>query len=71
MVAGGWLTARLCIAAVSKASAREQERLVDEIRQRLWTVAIQLVVGPADRELDELDRFRAELRLAAGDGRTA
>ena len=44
---------------------------MDEIRQRLWTVAIQLVVGPADRELDELDRFRAELRLAAGDRRTA
>ncbi len=70
-LAGGWLTARLCIAAVSKASAREQDRLLADIRQRLWTVASQLVVGPADRELDELDRFRTELRLAAGGGRTA
>jgi hypothetical protein len=32
------------------------------------TVAREMVVDPADRELAELDRFRAALRVAAGDG---
>jgi hypothetical protein len=32
-------------------------------------VADEFVVAPAERELAELDRFRAELEVAAGHGR--
>lgn len=66
-MAGGWLTARISTRAVSGAAARETDDLVDDIRLRLAAVARDLVVAPAESELDELDRFRAELRAAAGD----
>ncbi len=67
-LAGGWLTARIGTRAVSRAAARETEDLVDDIRRRLATVAGDLVLAPAESELDELARFRAELRTAAGTG---
>ena len=64
----GWLTARVCTRAVSDAAETEREQLLEDIRQRMITVAREMVVDPADRELAELDRFRAALRVAAGDG---
>jgi hypothetical protein len=67
-LAGGSLTARICTRAVSQAAEREAEDFVDDIRDRLTTVAGDLVLGPAESELDELERFRAELRAAAGSG---
>jgi GTP-binding protein EngB required for normal cell division len=66
---GGWLTARISARAVSAAADRETEALLDNIRQRMGSVATELVLAPAERELDELARFRAELRTAAGDFR--
>jgi GTP-binding protein EngB required for normal cell division len=66
-LAGGSLTARICTRAVSQAAARETEDLVDDIRQRLAALASELVLAPAESELDELARFRSELRTAAGD----
>ena len=66
---GGWLTARTSSRAVSAAASRETEALLDDIQQRMGGVATELVLAPAERELDELARFRAELRTAAGDFR--
>jgi GTP-binding protein EngB required for normal cell division len=63
---GGWLTARVCIRAVSEAAERETQLLLDDIDRRMAGVARDLVVAPAELELSELDRFRAELRMAAG-----
>ena len=65
---GGWLTARMCSRSVSRAAARESAETVDDITRRLARVAGDLVIAPAEAELDELDRFRAELRTAAGEG---
>jgi GTP-binding protein EngB required for normal cell division len=66
---GGWLTARFSARAVSEAAGRETEALLVDIRYRMGGVATELVLAPAERELDELARFRAELRTAAGDFR--
>jgi GTP-binding protein EngB required for normal cell division len=63
---GGWLTARICARAVGQEAERETADLLDDIQQRLTTVARDLVVAPADSELAELDVFRRELRVAAG-----
>jgi len=67
----GWLLARRCAAAVEAGAARETEQLVTDINDRMAAVAAAMVVGPAERELAELDRFRRELDVAAGRGRLA
>jgi GTP-binding protein EngB required for normal cell division len=64
---GGWLTARTSTRAVSAAAERETQVLLGDMRQRMNGVATDLVLVPAERELDELARFRAELRTATGD----
>jgi GTP-binding protein EngB required for normal cell division len=64
-IAGGWLTARICTSAVSRAAERESDALVDDIADRMTDVARQLVVDPAELELAELGQFRAELRIAS------
>jgi GTP-binding protein EngB required for normal cell division len=64
---GGWLTARICTRAVSAAANRETDLLRRDIDERLAGVARELVLAPAELELAELDRFRAELRIAAGE----
>ena len=63
---GGWLTARICTRAVSAAANREMDLLRRDIDERLTGVAREMVLAPAEQELAELDRFRAELRIAAG-----
>ncbi len=63
---GGWLTARICTKAVRAASERDTAVLLEDIGQRLTRVAYDLVVVPADDELSEFLRFRAELQTAAG-----
>ncbi len=67
---GGWLTARICTSAVSKAASRETASLREDIDRRLTAVAHELVVEPADFELAELARYQAELRVAAGEPRS-
>ena len=64
---GGWLTARICTNSVREAAERETTVLQDDIWQRLTRVAYDLVVSPAEQELFEFSRFRAELAAAAGD----
>jgi hypothetical protein len=66
---GGWLLARRCEVAVKVAAARESELLEAEIRTRMASVAQDLVLAPADLELAELERYRAELEVARGHGR--
>ncbi|HUB39330.1 MAG TPA: ABC transporter [Streptosporangiaceae bacterium] len=65
---GGWLVAGICTRAVSQAAEREIGELAEDIRRRLTAAADDLVLAPAESELDELERFRAELRTAAGSG---
>src|SRR5580698_6638277 len=65
----GWLMARQCATAVQAAATRETDALVDDIEERITSVARDLVIAPAEQELGELVRFRAELEIAAGRGR--
>jgi GTP-binding protein EngB required for normal cell division len=66
---GGWLLAGRCAVAVKAAAATETEDLEDDIRARMAGVARDLVIAPADLELSELERYRAELEVARGHGR--
>lgn len=68
-LAGGWLLARRCAAAVQAGAVRETDQLVEDIRDQMAAVAAEFVVAPAARELAEFDRFRSELEVAAGRGR--
>src|SRR5580700_6398234 len=62
----GWLTATGCMNLVRSAAARERELLLETMRARIGTVAAEMVLAPADQELTEYQRFRGELRVAAG-----
>jgi len=62
----GWLTANSCIKAVRSAAILENEQVTEDMQARMASVAQELVVVPAQQELAELDRFRAELRAALG-----
>ena len=64
---GGWLAARLGTRAVSEAATRDSEQLIEDVRQRMIDIARGLVIDPAEQELAELQRFRAELSVAAGE----
>ncbi|HEY2640343.1 MAG TPA: ABC transporter [Streptosporangiaceae bacterium] len=62
---GGWLTARICTRSVSEASERDSQAVQADIRRGLSILAYDLVVAPAEQELSEFSRFRAELGVAA------
>jgi GTP-binding protein EngB required for normal cell division len=62
----GWLTAAGCMNLVRSAAGRERQGLLDAMRAEIATVAREMVLTPADRELAEFQRFRGELRTAAG-----
>jgi GTP-binding protein EngB required for normal cell division len=64
----GWVLAQRCALAVEHDARRESDLLTDDIRQRLIGVAQDLVIRPAELELSELGRYRAELEVAAGHG---
>lgn len=66
-LAGGWLTARLAIKSVREAAEADTARLLADIDLRLAEVAHEYVTAPAELELSEYGRFRAELRAAAGE----
>jgi GTP-binding protein EngB required for normal cell division len=65
MVAG-WLTANSCLKAVRAAAVLENEQVAEDMQNRMAGVAQELVVAPAQQELAEFERFRAELRAASG-----
>jgi GTP-binding protein EngB required for normal cell division len=62
----GWFTANSCLKAVRTAAILENEQVADDMQNRMASVAQELVVVPAQQELAELERFRAELRAASG-----
>ncbi|HMH93179.1 MAG TPA: GTPase [Streptosporangiaceae bacterium] len=62
----GWLTANSCLKAVRTAAVLENEQVAEDMQNRMARVAQELVVVPAQQELAELERFRAELRAASG-----
>ncbi len=64
---GGWLTARICTRSVRDTSERDTETLLQDVGRRLTSVAYDLVVVPAELELAEFSRYRAELRAAAAE----
>ena len=66
MLVLGWLTASACVNAVRTAAIRENEQVAEAMQDRMASVAQDLVVAPAQQELSELERFRAELRAALG-----
>jgi len=70
-LAGGWLLARQSAKAVQAGAIRETDELVAEIDAGMTGVAQDLVIAPAEQELAEFARFRAELDTAAGRGRLA
>jgi GTP-binding protein EngB required for normal cell division len=65
----GWLIAGQSEEAVHDAAGRERDELAEDIRHRMEGLARHLVIAPAEHELAELERFRAELEVAAGRGR--
>ncbi|MGH3274940.1 MAG: ABC transporter, partial [Streptosporangiaceae bacterium] len=62
----GWVTASTCLKAVRTAATLENEQVAEGMRDRMADVARELVVVAAQQELAEFERFRAELRAAAG-----
>jgi GTP-binding protein EngB required for normal cell division len=62
----GWLTAAGCTNLVRAAAGRERGLLLETIRAKIETVAREMVLAPAELELAEFQRFRGELRVAAG-----
>lgn len=62
----GWLTAAGCMSLVRAAAGRERERLLGAMRGKIAVVAREMVLIPAEQELAEYERFRSELRIAAG-----
>jgi GTP-binding protein EngB required for normal cell division len=65
----GWAMAQRCSDGVSAAAARETRLLEDDITRRMTGIAQFLVIAPADLELSELERYRAELAVVRRHGR--
>src|ERR1700691_1183540 len=62
----GWLTATGGMNLVRAAAAREREMVLETMRARIGAVAREMVLAPAEQELAEYQRFRGEVRVAAG-----
>ena len=62
----GWLTAAGCMNLVRTGAETESLRVQERMRDRIENVAREMVVEPAEQELAEYQRFRDELRVAAG-----
>jgi hypothetical protein len=62
----GWLTAAGCMNLVRAAAGRERGALLEAMRAKVATVAREMVLAPAEQELAEFQRFRSEVRVAAG-----
>ena len=61
----GALTASACLNIV-RATAADERQIASVMRERMAVVAREMVIVPAEQELSELERFREELRVAAG-----
>jgi GTP-binding protein EngB required for normal cell division len=66
MLVLGWLTASACLTMVRNSAELEAIQFGSMLREKFAAVAGELVMAPAEAELAELGRFRADLRIAAG-----
>jgi len=62
----GWLAAAGCMNLVRNAAELESQQVQETMREKIENVARQMVIEPAEQELAEYQRFRDELRVAAG-----
>jgi energy-coupling factor transporter ATP-binding protein EcfA2 len=62
----GWLTAVGCLNLVRAEAGHERERALEAMRAKIEVVAREMVLTPVEQELAEYERFRGELRTAAG-----
>jgi GTP-binding protein EngB required for normal cell division len=62
----GWLTAVGCLNLVRSSAGREREQTLAAMRAKIEVVAREMVLNPVEQELTEFQRFRSELRIAAG-----
>jgi hypothetical protein len=62
----GALTASASLNMVRAAAEDESRQVSSLMRERMAAVAREMVVIPTELELRELERFRDELRAAAG-----
>jgi GTP-binding protein EngB required for normal cell division len=62
----GWLTAVGCLNLVRSSAGHEREQTLAAMRGKIEVVAREMVLVPVEQELAEFDRFRGELRIAAG-----
>jgi GTP-binding protein EngB required for normal cell division len=62
----GWLTASGCLNLVRSAAGRERQSVDAAMRAGVAATARDMVLTPAEHELYEYQRFRGELRVAAG-----
>jgi hypothetical protein len=60
----GWLVSSWCQNMVVLAADREREQATEDILARVASVAADLVLTPAGRELADYERFRTELIAA-------
>lgn len=58
-------TSAACMAAVRKTAERENARVAIDVRDRIAGVAGEMVIMPVEQELSELERYRAEIKIAA------
>jgi hypothetical protein len=64
----GWLTASGCHNMALAAAEREQVRAAEGMREQVESVAHDLVLQPAGREIAEYERFRKALGEASFSG---
>jgi GTP-binding protein EngB required for normal cell division len=67
----GWLTATGCLTLVRSAAGHERDEMQERMRDKIGSVASEMVVAPTEQELAEYERFRTELRTAASVGELA
>jgi hypothetical protein len=63
----GWLTAIGCLTLVRSAAGHERDEMQERMRDKVGSVAREMVVAPTEQELAEYEFFRTELRAAAGE----
>lgn len=61
----GAVTSSACARLVVSGAEREKAQVTSAMQERIVGVAAEMVIGPAEQELSELERFREETRIAA------
>ena len=61
----GAMTSSICMRLVVSSAEREKAHVTLAMQERIVGVAGDMVIGPAEQELSELERFREETRIAA------